>query len=260
MDPSPYDAPQATLLVVDDPSDAGFLHEPREVPLGAGMDWLAEGWRYFQLAPGLWIAIVVVWFVLVMATNFIPFLGGLAANLFMPVISAGIVLGCDALRRGEPLRMEHLFAGFSTNFGQLLLIGLINLGIGVLLGVVFLALMFGGLALSGDVSQWGSGAGPGIGLVVALVVAVFAVSIPLAMAMAFAPALVALNGMGAVDAMLLSLKACARNFLALLILGFVVLLLAILAMLPLGLGLLVAGPVFMATNFAAYRALFYEQP
>lgn len=260
MDPSPYDAPQATLLVVDDPSEAGFLREPREVALGAGMDWLAGGWRYFQLAPGPWIALVLLWLVLFAALSFIPLLGSLATNLLMPVLSAGIVLGCDALRRGEPLKIEHLFAGFSTNFAQLLLMGVISLGIGVLLGVGAVALILGGLAFSGDVAQWGSGAGPGMGMLVAVVVVVLAVSVPLAMAMAFSPALVALNGMGAVEAMLLSLKACARNFLALLILGFVVLLIAIVAALPLGLGLLVAAPVFFATNFVAYRAMFYEQP
>jgi uncharacterized membrane protein len=260
MDPSPYDAPQATLLVVDDPSESGFLREPREVELGAGMEWLAEGWRYFLLAPGPWIAILVLWFVLVVVLAFIPLIGSLATNLLMPVVSAGIVLGCDALRRGQPLGIEHLFAGFSTNFAQLLLVGLINLGIGVLMGVVLLGVMFGGLAMSGDISTWGSSAGPGVGFIVVMVVAVLAVSIPLAMAMAFAPALVALNGLGAVEAMLLSLKACARNFLALLILGFIVVLLAIVAVLPLGLGLIVAAPVFMATNFVAYRAIFYDQP
>jgi uncharacterized membrane protein len=260
MDPSPYDAPQATLLVTDDAAADGFLREPREVELGAGMDWLAEGFRYFQLAPGPWIAIIILWFVLVIVLAFIPVIGSLATNLLMPVVSAGIVLGCDALRRGQPLGIEHLFAGFSTNFGQLLLVGLINLGIGVVMGIVFLALMFGGLAFSGDMSQWGSGAGPGAGMFIALVVAVLAVSIPLAMAMAFAPALVALNGLGAVEAMLLSLKACARNFLTLVVLGVVAMLIAVIAILPLGLGMLVAAPVFMATNFVAYRAMFYEQP
>jgi hypothetical protein len=260
MDPSPYDAPQASLLAVDNPSDDGFLLEPREVALGAGMDWLAEGWRYFLLAPGQWIAIVVLWFVLVVVLAFVPIIGGLATNLLMPVISAGIVLGCDAQRRGEGLGIEHLFSGFSSNVGQLLLIGVINLGISLLLGVGMLALMFGGLAFAGDLSQWGSGVGPGVGLIVGLVFAVLLVTVPLAMAMAFAPALVALNGMGAVEAMLLSLKACARNFLALLILAVVVFVIAIVAMLPLGLGLLVATPVFLATNFVAYREIFYEQP
>jgi uncharacterized membrane protein len=99
-----------------------------------------------------------------------------------------------------------------------------------------------------------------VGLLVGIVFAVLLVTVPLAMAMAFAPALVALNGMGAVEAMLLSLKACARNFLPLVILAVVAVVVAIIAALPLGLGLIVAMPVFLATNFVAYREIFYDQP
>jgi hypothetical protein len=81
--------------------------------------------------------------------------------------------------------------------------------------------------------------------------------VPLMMAYWFAPPLVALSGLSAIAAMKLSFIACLRNMLPFLLYGLLVFLLALLAIVPFGLGLLVLGPTLMASMYVAYRDIFY---
>src|SRR5689334_6394772 len=76
-------------------------------------------------------------------------LGPLVGGLLFPVLMGGLMLGCDALRRGEPLTVAHLFAGFNQNAAQLILIGALYLAayIGIMILVFIPILGFGGFAL-----------------------------------------------------------------------------------------------------------------
>src|SRR6188472_2268462 len=66
---------------------------------------------------------------------------GRSSALFSPVISGGIMLGCEAVRRGERLEVGYLFAGFQRHFGKLVAIGAISLGLGVLVASVMVAIV-----------------------------------------------------------------------------------------------------------------------
>jgi uncharacterized membrane protein len=253
----PYEAPQSVLDVVE-PADDGFLREPRALPAGAGMDWLAAGWRSFTLAPGTWLGIVIVFFLCVMVVSMLP-LVGLFAHLLTTLLMGGIMLGCDAQHRGEALDISHLFAGFSRNAGGLLAVGALYLAGALAVGIVIVALMFamfGGVGLLFGQSD-NAAAGALVGSVLVLVGVALVLSIPLMMAFFYAPALVAIHGLGPVDAMGLSFRACLRNFVPLLLFFIVAVLLSIVAMLPLFLGLFVLYPVLLAANYAAYRDTFF---
>jgi uncharacterized membrane protein len=252
----PYEAPQAVLDVAE-ADDEGFLREPRDVGAGAGIDWLAAGWRSFTLAPGAWLAIFVVFAVIIIAASMVPLLG-IFVNLLTVVLMGGIMLGCDAQHRGEPLDISHLFAGFSRNAGGLVAVGALYLAGTLAVVLVLVAMMFavfGGLGLF--FGQSNADGGALVGGAVAMFVVLVALIVPLLMAFFYATPLVAINGLGPVDAMGLSFRACARNFFPLLLFAIVACLLAIVAMLPLFLGLLVYYPVLMAANYAAYRDTFY---
>ena len=56
-----------------------------------------------------------------MVASLVPFVGTIVAGLLTPVIEAGLILGCDALHRGEPLKVDHLFAGFERHTGKLVM-------------------------------------------------------------------------------------------------------------------------------------------
>ena len=98
----------------------------------------------------------------------------------------------------------------------------------------------------------------GLGLIFALLVAA-ALSIPLLMAYWFAPALVALNGYSAFEAMKTSFFACLKNILPFLVYGLVGMVLGVIAMIPLGLGWFVLAPVGIASMYSSYRDIFYDE-
>ena len=247
---------------------AGQGGEPRLVlpsrrqAAGAGWTWIAQGWRLFTRAPLMWILSILVWFVIAIVVNLVPFVGGLAFQVLQPAIGAGFVVACRSIETGGDCELEHLFAGFRTRFSSLLIVGLIVLGCSILIFLVFAA--FAGFSilgaiLSGDPQAiahdiMASALMLALGALIAL-----ALYVPLAAAFWFAPALVVMHGMGPVDAMKQSLAGCLKNFIPFLVWGIVMLVFAILAAIPIGLGYLVWIPLLIASSYAAYRGIYTEE-
>ena len=255
---NPYQQPQAEL---DVPSEAGEFNlvEPKKLRAGAGWAWFKEGYRYFKMNPWAWIGAVILYFAILMGLSFIPIVS-IVTNLLMPVLLAGFMLATYKQFQGEDFSIGDIFAGFKTNTRSLLAVGgLYFLGI-ILIGVVSAGLMFafmGGLGNMAAMAQAGGSTQAPLAMLGFMLI-VFALITPLIMAYWFAPALVILNDLTAMQAMRLSLKGCARNWPAFLVYGLAGFVLAIGAMLPLMLGLLVLAPVWMASVFAAYRQIYTD--
>jgi uncharacterized membrane protein len=240
---------------------------PRGVDAGRGAAWWGEGWRLFTPAVGPWILIVVIGFLLNLVLAFIPVLGSIASQLLFPVLMGGVMLGCRAIDRGEPLTVAHLFAGFGPRAGPLLIVALIYLVAAIAIVVVVAAMViifFGAAVLS---QLWGaqdsipdSSALGGVLLVILLCLLLFMLLyLPLVMAVWFAPALVVLQGVEPWTAMKLSFAGSVKNILPFLIYGLVWIVLSIVATIPLLLGWLVLGPVAVASLYASYCDIF-EHP
>jgi uncharacterized membrane protein len=258
-DRNPYESSDAPLIP---PAavETGFLGEPRQLPAGAGLDWLSGGWKLFAQAPGVWIGFALIWMMLMFVASMLPIIGGFAASILSVVLSAGVGLGCQALRRGETLELSHFFSAFSVNFNQLLLVGLIYTGATIVVTIVILVVVFVGLGGMGAFSQQGQPADPArIGLMIVVIgVPTLLLFIPLAMSIWLAPLLVALDGVLPFDAMRLSLRACMKNILPIIVYGLMAMLAGIVAMIPLLLGFFVLMPVMMAATYVAYRQIFFE--
>ncbi|HEX9684296.1 MAG TPA: BPSS1780 family membrane protein [Burkholderiales bacterium] len=227
----------------------------RAVGAGQGWTWIAEGFGLFKKAPGIWIAVVVILFVILIVLTLIPLLGALATFLLMPVFIGGLLLGCQALQGGGELELSHLFAGFKQQTGNLIVLGALAIGgwIIVMLPVVAIAGTGAILAvLRGDAAGI---AALGGSFMLAWLVAV-ALSLPIYMALWFAPALVVLRGMAPVAAIRESFLGCLKNILPFLVYSIVVMVLGILAAIPLGLGWLVLGPTLIASVYVSYRDIF----
>ncbi len=80
--------------------------------------------------------------------------------------------------------------------------------------------------------------------------------VPLFMAVIFAPALAMFRGLPALEAMKASFTACLENLLPVLLFAVASALLAMLAMLPYGLGTLIWIPVYAGAVYRGYQALF----
>ena len=239
-----------------------LLDKPRHLDAGAGMRWVSQAWTLFKARPGLWIGMVLAVLLIMMVLSMIPGLN-FVLSLGFGVIIAGFVISAYELDENQNLEFAHLFAGFQRNLGQLLLLGVLYLAailvIGIIAAVVFL--VFGGISggmgawMHADSSAWG--AGMIMGLMLGCLV-FLALVVPVAMAIWFAPALVALHAMPAIDAMKLSFQACWANVMAFLVYGLVLVGLSILALLTLGLGYLVLLPVIYITYYTSYRDVLTE--
>ena len=253
--------PRVSAPGPEDPQSPALVLPGRTLRAGAGSDWIGDGWRLFAKAKLMWVIFVFLFVLIHIVLAFVPVLGTLAANVLTPVLAGGVYLGCRSLETGGELELEHLFAGFRRHF-----VDLVVIGVAYLLGGLVILLVFGMFAGMSILTAMFAGnesdvltaiTAASLPLLLGVLVAT-ALSVPLMAAYWFAPMLVMLNDVRPVEAMKASLVACFRNFLPFLVYGILMLLLAIVAMIPFGLGLFVWVPVLVGSMYASYRGIFTE--
>jgi len=251
---NPFVAPAARLQdYAQNPSR--LLAEARVAPAGAAMEWLGTGWAMFQEAPATWIGIVLVYFLLIVLVSIVPVIGMLNAVL-SPVFAAGVILACEVQHRGSTPAITDLFRGFQRNTGNLMLIGVLYMA--GLLAVLFV--MGGGAAVLVPFLALGGNEAAVVapGIVIGIVLTALLLILPLGLTLWWSPALVAVHDITSFEAMKRSLFACLRNWRVLLVYLILAMAMCIVAIIPLGLGLFVAGPVLAISWWAGYRAIFVE--
>jgi hypothetical protein len=182
-DNNPFNPPAAQVSDFHSHTASGgeLVLEGISQPGSAGIEWIKAGWELFKKAPGLWIAITVIFVIITIVLSAIP-LVSLALNLLLPVFMGGMMLGCKALDEGEELTVGHLFAGFSNNFGNLVLVGLLYMA-----GIVVLVLVVGVVAAIAGIGGILSGGAFSALLVLPLILIGLLCIVPLLMALWFAP-------------------------------------------------------------------------
>jgi uncharacterized membrane protein len=249
------------------PQSPGSL-EPRTVGVGRGASWWGEGWRLFTPSIGVWllITLIIVGIVLLERIPFLGWLIGLGLHILSPVLAGGLMVGCRAIDRGNPLLVTHLFSGFNQRTRPLIIVGLIYVGLSALVMLVVFGLMlaiFGvailsALATVGDPTNI-SALGTLVSAVLVCALLFLLLWLPVLMLVWFAPALVMLGGMEPWPAMTQSFRACLKNFGPFLVYGAVGLGLAIVASIPIFLGWLVLYPLTVATVYASYCDIFEDK-
>lgn len=261
-DANPYRPPEAESAGVNTTMTAGdgdLIANGRGVEAGHGWQWIADGFALFKKKPGHWIGMIVIALVLVILLSLVPILGALATWLLYPVLGAGFMIACRTLDHSGEMELGTLFAGFKQNTGDLIVVGVLYLAgmlvamipALVLAGTVFFKFMTG---MGGDAVAVTKSMGT---LAVAMLL-YLALAIPVVMAAWFAPALVVFHNRKPVEAMKASFHACIKNIIPYIVYGIILMLLAILAAIPFGLGLLVLMPVAIASVYAAYRDIFLD--
>lgn len=255
-DANPFRAPAARVADADASSPGGqLLGEPRRVSAGAPLQWLSTGWAMFKEAPGPWIGMVVVYMVIVAGVSAIPVLG-MVGTILGPILVAGLVLAAEGQSHGHRPIVGQLFDGFKKNTGSLAMVGVLHaclsLVFALVAGVGVLGVAGAAMASGGDGAMTGAATAGAVlvGLVVLLLLG------PLAFSTMWAPALVILHDMPALQALKVSLTAGLRNWLVLVVFLLWGFLLVIPLVLTLGLAGLVIGPVAMIAVWAGYRDVF----
>lgn len=261
---NPFAAPTARLQDPVNGASGQLRQEPRSISVSDALGWLGTGWEMFRAVPGVWIAIIVVNFLISIMMAFVPFLGPVVNGVLNPVFTGGVMVACENQRAGTGPVFQDLFEGFKRQFGNLALIGLVILGAWMVMAFVGVAAVVPWFMFSAADGAGGLGAGSagfsGGALLTAgvVLIVILMLAIPLGIAVLWSPALVVLNGVPTLAAMRMSLKGGVRNLLPLIVFGLVSLLLGILGAIPLGLGLLVVAPMLLIACWAGYRQVFIE--
>lgn len=258
---NPYQTPE-TNLETSNTSNVIF-GQPQKRNAGAGWQWIKEAFNLFMQSPLIWIVLMIIWMVIVVGLSIIPLLS-LILYIISPILSGGIMLGCDALNRNDSLSIGHLFAGFKNNTAKLAGLGVIQL-IGFILIFIVAALPFLllGLASSSDILNiFNPETIPDeSALIITMLyfLIVLALEVPMIMGIWFAPSLIVFHNMKAWDAFKMSFRGCLSNIIPFLIYGLIFLVLAIVAMIPVGLGMIILMPVMIISMYSSYRSVFLQQ-
>jgi hypothetical protein len=176
-----------------------------------GIEWVKAGLAEVTADIGTWAAIAGIYGVACLIIGLIPFLGGLAIALSVPIVVGGLMIGCRTRAEGGKMQVEHLWIAFKGPWQQLAIVGAILLGIsfvvGLIVGGIVAAMLFGSF----------SRGGPGIGVFFIAGLIQLVVTVPILTFVSFSPPLVAIRGLNAIDSLKNSFKAALANLVPLLI-------------------------------------------
>ena len=239
--------------------DASNQEIPRKVGASQGLQWVVEGFRLYRRNPLLLSAAFGVLFGVVMALGLIPLVGSSLSELASPLMVAGFMAAYRALDSGQELELPHFLAGVKGPAIPLMTVGAVQLLGTLVIGQVMVGMGFDPQALMTAVQSQKDPAEVQAILdrsMPALLTGLVLFT-PLIMATWFAPALILFGGARPATALGVSLRAVARNWLAMLVNGLALgLLLFVSALVPFLLGLLVAMPVLFGSLYASYQAIF----
>lgn len=226
----------------------------KHVPTANAWAWIVSGFQLFKANPAMWIILLFIYLAIMIPVSLLPVIGSVVSTLLAPVFAAGMMWGCLALIRKQDLEINHLFEGFKHNTSQLIAVG------GIYMLSLLVIAVFVVLALDKDTVELlvkGKDLSPeqASGVLLPILLAMLFV-MPVLMAYWFAPILVGLHNMRALDAMKLSFMACLKNMWPFLLYGIIFMVLLMVAIIPFGLGLLIAVPLMMTSLYTSYVDVF----
>lgn len=245
--------------------------EYQKVTASQGLAWYKDGWVIFTRIPGILMAQFVVLAVLTLAIHMVPLAGDIVVAVMNPILVAGMYRTAAATAEGGKAGFMQLFSGFQDRFNPLLVLGAFNVAAQLVMGAAFFLLAGRSAAMemllertqeggTGQMAREQMGAaalstsgmvGGGAGLAILAVLALLIV-----MAFYFAVPLVALKGEAPLDSLKGSFLAIVRNWKAFVVFGLLLVVFGVIAIIPLGLGLLVLVPIVIGANYSAYREIF----
>jgi len=256
---NPYSAPTSQVETVNTSGDVVFC-QAKKLTAGQGNRMVTDAWKIYKVSPFKWTFLAFSLFAVMMLISMIPIAGTFIGTLFYTPLFAGLLIGASEIEKGGKLQFNHLFAAIKTNAkgvfalaGVITVLSLINMGVAFsFMGQDYFMAMYGGqeidpATLSVDPTNLMIGI---FGLIIG--------SVLLVMLTWFATPLIALQSVGVFQALGMSFKASLKNWLALTVFGFVMFFWMIVAILPVGLGLLVMIPLMIITIYTGYRKTFTE--
>ncbi len=195
--------------------------------------WIIFGWQIFTKRPVMWVLLALAYFVCLYVLTRIPVIGSSLAALATPVLFAALLLAVREVESGQVLMPAKLVEdlGQKTRLVHLGLLGLVPLATSLL-----------------QAGLLNSGLPHGLSALLGLLL-----SVACACALLFGLPLVLLANKPVTESVPASLRACLEQPVVIAVFMGLAVLLLVVAMIPLGLGLLVYMPVMAGAVYASYR-------
>jgi len=242
--------------------------------VGQALEWLRRGYRLVRAAPRLWFGMTLIYFLIAAALRLIPFMGGLVLILISPWLLAGALAAARESGGAEswfvaslarPLRRFALPVSDENRLAALAIACVLVFGFALLIRIVEEIFLKGGSVATGFAA---AELAPRISAGFATAAVVVAIAyVALLMAVYYLVPLVLFRGRAPMEALIESFQICVHSAAAWLLLmsiffipyAIVVFAYAWLPWLGVALTLtvgLVLLPLFVATSYASFEALF----
>ncbi len=220
--------------------------------------YIGIGWEHFKKNAGLYIGFLFVLLLINIVLSFIPFIGSIASAVLNPILGVGAAIVANRSMRNESVSFSNFFDGFQSENkpGQLILAAIV-------MGLLMVLCLIPAIAMgaSSFMSLANSGIVPGpddfsaiftpgfsIGILVSMIPIIY-----LSVAWGWTNFFIVFKKLDFWPAMEASRKVITKKWLMLFLFGIVLGLLAMGGMLLLVVGLLIAIPVIMIAQFAAFE-------
>jgi hypothetical protein len=219
---------------------------PRTVPTFRAFAWFESAMRLFKRAPRRWCLLGFITLTIKLLFEFTPSIGRAAAEVIVPVIECGLIIGAAQLERDGKLDLNCAWAAFRAPPAALAAIVVSSL---IVSAVEFsFAYALAGVNLLADPDDPRITAGVALAVIGAGALA----SLPFV----FVPPAALFQRAGFVGSFSASLRGFALNTTPLLLFGLISLGLAVVGLLTFWIGLIAVFPLLAAANYAAWKDVY----
>lgn len=214
---------------------------PTTRPAKAVFDWFTQAFKLFSAFKLQWAGFTLIVYACFFVLAMIPFVGELLINLILP----GMFLVAASVQNNQAFIPARIFEGIKFHLKPLLHLFLINFGAALLASSLAILVVGENAMTSGDPAK-----------VLSFMGTMLVIYLPFMMGLAFAPALIVIDKLTAIDAFKMSFKGCFKNAISLTMFSVILIFAFVIAMIPMGLGLLIMLPVMHCILFVMYQDIF----
>lgn len=219
-------------------------------------EWISTAWQVLTKDLGSFIGYFLLYLVISIVIQFIPFVGGIAMQVIAPALMAGFMIVAHAILKGKSYTFSSFFDGFKF-LGDLFLASLVKGLIGVL--IILIPLSIGAAMVLTEISLSEITDSPeyfimdyGPQLAIYMLIGMIPV-IYLAIAWMFTEHLIVLRGLKFWPAMKASKTIISKKWLNFFGFAIVLGLINILGALALGIGILITAPLTIVAMYTAFE-------
>ncbi|WP_017445124.1 hypothetical protein [Gayadomonas joobiniege] len=205
-------------------------------------DWYKAGFNLFKADKFNWISISIAAWVMALLATLIPFIGEIVLSLLLP----GVFAIAHHSDREQDFKAELLFAGFKHRLGPLLQLFVINFAFSIICVLITGSITGIDLSALADTQQW-----------LYFMQVAGLVYLPFFVLVVLTAGIIMLYDLKCWPAFKLAIQGGLANLPGLLIFTLVTLFAAMLASIPMFLGLLVFIPILHATIYYLVSDIFY---